>query len=244
MTIGEWVDAYRPLRRGARLPRITSWRPAEPGGPSVAVHPLVSAAESIRGVVRWNPHQAPERRPRTELLRQCDRVRIAATEDEPIPWDLGDLPFAGLTRARARIVREVLNGYPVRFWSVNDEIYGRKPEGELGVFITIYVEGDWSWGNPLAAPYDMVIATSWDERPSGPACGSGTQRVMGLGALKRLEVLAMDPWDVCEACGCWRPRNLLVDVDRWFLDDPGLKKEYRPRLRCREVTDDAYEYCE
>jgi hypothetical protein len=169
------------------------------------------------------------------LRRAAAKVRIHATEGDVVPWDLRGLPLEGLTRARARLVRETLSGYPVRFTTINDELYGRDPGGTLGVFETIVLEGEWA--QTLEQPYDIKIATNWDERQHGPACGSGTRRVLGPGALASLEVLAMDPWDRCEECFCWRPRAALVDVDAWMRDDPTLAVEYRTRLLCREGLD-------
>lgn len=175
---------------------------------------------------------------RAQLLRVANKVRLSATEEDPVPWDLGDLPMAGVSRARARLIRDTLSGYPVRFRSVNDDLYGRDKDGTLGVFETIMLEGDYAWGSgSLSVSFDMIFATSWDELPSGPACGSGLSRVLGIGSLASLEVLSMDPFDRCEQCWCWRPRNLLVDVDRWMLDDKHIAAEYSQRLYCKECVE-------
>jgi hypothetical protein len=213
--------------------KVTRWMSGVPE------HPLLSAANRVETSLRYGIGGASERVDRT-LLDAANRVRIVATEDDPIPWDLGELPFAGLTRARARIVRDVLRGYPVRVWSVNDRLYDRGDEGRLGVFETMYLEGDWGWGSPLAAPYDCVFATSWDERDTGPACGSGTSWHLGIGAVARIEVLAADPWFPCEGCGCWRPRTEIVDEAAWMRHDRELASEYYERWNCRRQTEEGY----
>ncbi len=201
---------------------------------------MVRAAEHVRRGRYGYAKPEDDARART-IQKVAFRVQLHATEDDELfPGQLVGLPLEGVTRRRLRLVSEILNGYPVRYWSVNDEMYGRSPDGSLGVFTRISMPGV-GWSSWPQQPNDLRFATSWDERETGPACGGGTSHVMGLGVLARIEVLSMDPWDVCEQCGCWRPRSCLRDVDAWMFDDPSMRDdEYYLRLECATVSAEGY----
>lgn len=224
------MDRTMVVGGGYRMP-VTCWRR---GG--VPEHPLLTAAQRVETLTRYGrvwPGYVSEaeaaRRRRWQSLG--DSVRLPATEHDVVPEAAGTL-FEGITRARARLLRDTLCGYPVRFWSANDRLFRRPVVGTLGVFYTIHLEGDWATG--IEAPYDIVIHTSWEERETGPACGGGVSRIMGLGVPTRIDVLSMDPWGMCGQCGCWRPRRCLRDYSRWMLDDPEFRDEYRLRLECSQ----------
>lgn len=205
---------------------------------------VLEAAERVKlraGGIRYFDHKKEEERIRRHpLLAAAREVRMHATEyDEAYPGLLTGLPLDGLTRDLARTIRFTLEGYPVRFWSVNDELYDHGIEGMLGVFNWIRLEGEYGF-NVLSAPYDVEFATDWSELPSGPRIGCGVSRVLGPGALARLDVLSMNPFRRCERCFCWRPMNALADSDLWMLNDKFLDKEYTPRMECKNVSEEGY----
>jgi hypothetical protein len=88
-------------------------------------------------------------------------------------------------------------------------------------------------------PFDLEIATSWDDRPSGPACGSGTSHILGPGSLLELEVLSADPWDVCFYCGCWRPQECLRPAFTYFESEEDRRLN-EPTRMCRQNHDDGW----
>lgn len=197
---------------------------------------LLRAAKRVSH--NWMSHRPS---PPSPLEKLSDIVRLHATEDDPLfPELLEGFVYEGATRAKLRIARSVLHGYPVRFWTANDELYGHSPEGTLGVFNTILMPLEWTWHGPFSCAYDTVISTSWDEWETGPSCGGGTSRVLGLAVIERLDVLSADPWCVCEVCGSWRPRECVVDTDAWMLSDPDMVDEYRGTVACRVQTSEGY----
>lgn len=194
---------------------------------------MLRAAAKVEMHSRHGWWRARTDRTRTSVLRAADRVRMPATEhDEVFAGHLAGLPLEGLTRAKARLLRSTLRGYPVRFWSVNDDRAG-KTDGVVGVFNWIDLEGEWSH-SALGAAYDITIDTDWSERDTGPACGGGVSRVLGPASLLRLDVLSPDPWRLCDQCRHWRPAAALVDVDLWLRDDRDFAGSYEPRWCCPE----------
>lgn len=204
--------------------------------------PFISrAADRVASQHRFGGRLYHPKREPWQHERLVDQVALHATEDDLLfPESLGGLAYEGATRRKLRIARDALNGFPVRYWTVNDEIYDRPPEGKVGIFITILMPLEWTWHGPMSCAYDTVIHTSWDDLPSGPACSGGSSHVLGPAAIKRLDVLSMDSWFVCERCGAWRPRECMVDSDRWFLDDVVLRDEYQPRWTCRKVNNEGW----
>lgn len=176
-------------------------------------------------------------------------------DEHEVVWDRYRTgPFAGLTLARARVVNDVLWGFPVRVWSHDDlehtdyPVDGTPRErqlwralhrnqdpkrslGEFGVFLGMTLPGHWADG--WAQVFDIRIATSVSS--DGTRVGSGSSRVMGLGAVGQLEVLEADAWHFCSDCGSWRPGRFLMTRDpnaHLWADDPD--DAYYRDLVCRQ----------
>lgn len=146
-------------------------------------------------------------------------------DEHEVVWDrYRSGPLAGLTLAKARIANDALWGCPVRVWSktdlearksdypfggtdrqkqiwraMNPGNHSERGEGEFGIFYGFVLPG--SWGSGFECVFDMRIATSVYDH--GTRVGSGSSRVLGMGALGELEVVG-PAWAYCADCCCWR----------------------------------------
>lgn len=176
---------------------------------------------------------------------------MSELDEHEVVWDrYRDNDLAGLTLAKARIINDVLHGFPVVVYGTRDteepcplgasprerqvwEIEHRgDPTPDFGIFLGMRLPG--SWGTVFDQPFDMQIATARSRDTT--RIHSGTSRVLGIGALRRLEVVAMDPWGFCDVCCAWRPREYLAPRDpnaHEWADPEDLESGYYDELVCR-----------
>lgn len=159
-----------------------------------------------RGLVLATEHGAPER-------------WEAAVQNHPDPYEIlwHEGPFTGFTVAKGRVLQDALCGHEVL-------VQGRFGE-DRGIFIRIVLPGGYSrLPYPLGWCYDLEIATNW----RGRKCSEGSVRHLGIGAVKRFEVIGPE-YGFCGDCYAWVPKEDLID-----LSDSGWPD--RP-LCCRKTDD-------
>jgi len=141
----------------------------------------------------------------------------AAIKDHPDPYEVlwHEGPFAGFTTTKAIVLQDALCGYVVL-------VQGRYKE-QRGIFHRILMPGDLVT-TPFCQCYDLEIATDWH----GHKCGLSMTRQLGIGAVKRLEVIGPQ-YGFCEDCCQWVPKKDLMDL----VDDG------RHRICCRRMDADG-----